>query len=132
MTNPTKDFFLKSEAEISYSYKPDRVKVKTEVGYESSDKLKYKYSYYKEGNKYNEWDITYDKKSGRVEGEVIHKDREAQFEIDNIKNPRNAKWGLRYGPKSYKFSAVRVPHESIAVKLDSSENSRLKEVLILN
>ena len=129
VTNPTKDFHWESEAEISYSYKPDKLKVKTEMGWDKPEKFVYKHTVSKDGKKYNEWDVSYDKKSSELELEMTSQDRRVELKVDNIKSPRSAQWGMKYGLKSYKFSAIRVPKESISLKLDSSENSRLKEVL---
>ena len=108
------------------------MKTKAEIGWDTPDKFEIKHTVAKDGQKVSEWDISYDKKTGKTEVELTTKDRSFEFKADNINDFRSVQWGLKYGQKSYKMSAVRVPKESIALKLDSSENSRLKEVLTLS
>ena len=118
------------EADVSFSYKPDKYKTTMAVGWATPDKFELKQSASRDGQKLREWDFSFDKNTLGAQGKVVLKnpDRQAEFKIDNIKDPRTMQWGARVGPKSYKISAVRVPRESLTIKLDQAENTILKEV----
>jgi hypothetical protein len=70
----------------------------------------------------NHIDVTYEKATGALTANSACEfhDRALDIKVDNIYQPKSAQLGVRVGQKSYKFSATRVPKESISVKLDSS------------
>ena len=132
ITNQTKDFHLNSEAEVSFSYKPDKFIVKTEMGRDKQEKFFYKHNITKEGEKYNEWDVSYDKKSSQLELDIADRStshvRRIELKVDNIECPRSAQLDVKYGHESYNFSAIRVPKESISLNFVSTK-SVLKAVI---
>jgi len=129
ITNPTQKIYVKSEAKTSYSWKPDTSAITLEAGWQEPEIFRYKRVLLVNDKKMNHIDVTYEKTTGALTANSACEfhDRALDIKVDNIYQPKSAQLGVRVGQKSYKFSATRVPKESISVKLDSSENSRLKE-----
>ncbi len=65
---------------------------------------------------------------GQLRGYVSHKEKRVEINVDSIWNPRSTELELKNNQRYCIINSQRVPKQSLTIKLDSTLNTRLKEV----
>ncbi len=126
ITNPTKDFRIESNVDISYSDIPDKYSRYVVLGIREYN-VDYQYRLIHNGEKFHEQALKLDEKGPlRVYG--YYEEKSFEIKVDSIWNPRSAEVEIKNNQKYYKINSQRVPKQSLTIKVDSTLNSRIKEV----
>jgi hypothetical protein len=128
ITNPTKDFRIESNVDISYSDIPDKYSRYVVLGIREYN-VDYQYRLIHNGEKFHEQALKLDEKGPlRVYG--YYEEKSFEIKVDSIWNPRSAEVEIKNNQKYYKINSQRVPKQSLTIKVDSTLNSRIKEMEI--
>jgi hypothetical protein len=128
ITNPTKDFRIESNVDISYSDIPDKYSRYVVFGIREYN-IDYQYRLNHNGKKLNEQAFKLDEK-GPLRAYGYHDEKSFEIKVDSIWNPRSAEIELKNKQKHYKINSHRVPEQSVTIKVDSTLNSRIREMEI--
>ncbi len=89
--------------------------------------VNYEYQLIHNGKKFHEQALKLDEK-GPLRGYGYQEKKSVEINVDSIWNPRSAELELKNNQKYCKINSQRVPKQSLTIKLDSTLNSKLKEV----
>nr|ABU97467.1 group 14 allergen Blo t 14 [Blomia tropicalis] len=125
ISKPTKEIHFKSEADISYSYKPDK---KTYVMEAKKQGTAYilKGEAKKDGTVIFSNDINFESSNGNLKALIKRDTRSYDLNVDNVFRPREATLLFKIKDREYNIKMDREPFKYINLKVDGNENALIK------
>lgn len=127
ISKPTKEINLKSEAEISYSYKPDKKNYKFEAKKQGTAYL-LKGEATKDGKVILSNDVNFESSNGKLKALLSRDYRSYDLTVDNVFKPKEAALKLTVKDRVYNIRMNREPLKFVNFKVEGNEQALIKNV----
>lgn len=125
ISKPTQEMKLHSEAEISYSYKPDKKSYKLDAK-RSKDDITIVGEATKDGKVIFSNDILYEK-SGKLKAKLARDVRSYDLTVDNVLRPREAKLIFKIEDRVYDIDMKREPMKFMDLKVVGNDKALIQK-----
>lgn len=131
ISKPTKEINLKSEAEISYSYKPDKKTYKMEAKKQGTAYL-LKGEATKDGKVILSNDVNFESSNGKLKALLVRDTRKYDLTVDNLFKPKEATLLFKIEDREYNLKLDREPFKFINLKIDGNDKALIKSVSVIS
>jgi len=125
ISKPTKEINLKSEADISYSYKPDKKTYKFEAKKQGSAYVM-KGEAKKDGKVIMSNDVNFESSNGKLKALLSRDTRSYDLTVDNVFKPKEATLVFKIEDREYNIKMNREPLKYLNLKVNGNDKALIK------